>query len=184
MDTHFTGQPPPSAHTTLSEDERTARRMVRTWGCGSIDVDDITQEVMIALEAGRAAFQVPPGRTRTDAWRSFVWGVVARQVASYRRARARRQQGEQGAAEQAQAITPGMEETMIAESPRLALRRAVAALAPHHHAVMELVLSGLSISEVATRLNIPSGTAWTRFRYAREAIRAELRAWLAFPAPR
>lgn len=184
MDTHVTGEPTTSARAKLSEDERTARQMVRTCGVAPADVDDITQEVLIALEARRAGFQVPEGRTRADAWRSFVWGVVARQVAHYRRARARQRHGEQGAAEATQVIAPSTEDVMIAQAPRALLHRAASELPASLHAVMELHLAGHLMPAAAAKLAIPSGTAWTRFRYACDAVRAIVGGWAAEEARR
>lgn len=180
MDTHVTGEPPPpSARAMLAEDQHMARRMVRTRGVASADADDVTQEVMIALEARRAGFQVPEGRTRAEAWRAFVWGVVVRQVARYRSARARQRREEQAVAEEAEAIAPSMEDVMIAEAPRVLLRRAVQALAPHLRAVMVLHLAGLLMPAAAAKLEIPYGTVWTRFRYACDAVRATVGRWAA-----
>ena len=43
----------------VTDDEERARRMVRTWGLCSADVEDVTQEVLIALDARRTTFQPP-----------------------------------------------------------------------------------------------------------------------------
>lgn len=174
-----TPSPPLDLRAALAEEARTVRAMVQAWGLAAADVDDITQEVLIALDARRSAFRVPPGRTRAGAWRAFVWGVIDRQVASFRRERGRLRRGDQGAAEGTEPIAPSLEDVTIAEGPRVLLRRAVAALAPPLGAVMELYLADLPMPAAAARLEIPTDTAWTRFRAAREAIRRTVRRWNA-----
>ena len=174
-----TPSPPLNPRTALEEDARMVRAMVKTWGLASADADDVAQEVLIALEATRPAFQVPPGRTRAGAWRAFVWGVVDRQVASFRRERARLRRGDQGAAEEDEPIAPSLEDVTIAEGPRALLRRAVVALTPPLRVVMELHLSDLPMPAAAARLGIPYATAWTRLRAAVEEVRATVRRWNA-----
>lgn len=174
-----TPSPPLDQRAALEEDARMVRAMVETWGLASADVDDITQEVLIALDTRRTAFRVPPGRTRAGAWRAFVWGVVDRQVASFRRERARLRRGDQSAAEHAGPSAPSLEDVTIAEGPRALFRRAVAALPPPLGAVMELHLADLPMPTAAARLGIPYATAWTRLRAAVEEVRATVRRWNA-----
>lgn len=170
---------PADVRAALSEDARTARRMLRTFGLRAADVDDITQEVLLVLARRRATFEVPPGGNGPDAWRAFVWGVVVRQVASFRRESARRRHAEEGAAEETEPIAPSMEAAVIAEAPRTMFRRAVAGLAPPLGAVMELHLADLPMASAAARLEIPPATAWTRLRAACAAVRATVRRWNA-----
>jgi DNA-directed RNA polymerase specialized sigma24 family protein len=162
----------------LRSDERRARRMVRTWGTTSADADDITQEVLIVLAARREAFCAPPGANEAEAWSAFVWGVVVRQVARFRRERGRQRRADQCAEPPAPSV-PSLEDVMIAEAPRALFRRAVAALASPLGAVMELHLLDLSMPAAAARLEIPAGTAWTRFRAARDEVHAMVRRWQA-----
>lgn len=161
----------------VTEDEERARRMVRTWGLCSADVEDITQEVLIALDARRTTFQPPEGGKREEAWSAFVWGVVLRQVARFRRERERLRRGDESAHEGSQPIAPSMEDVMVAASPRALLCRALGTLAPDRAAVMQLHLEGLSMHGVAAKLGIAYGTAWTRFRAGRDDLRATLRRW-------
>jgi DNA-directed RNA polymerase specialized sigma24 family protein len=174
-----TGKPSPPLDVcaALMKDEERARRMVRTWGFCSADADDITQEVLIVLAARRATFRAPEGGNVAEAWSAFVWGVVVRQVASFRREQARLRRGDERAAEEPAPIAPSMEEVVIAEAPRALFRRAVAALAPPLSAVMDLHLADLPMPAAAARLDIPAGTAWTRFRAACAEVRATVRRW-------
>jgi DNA-directed RNA polymerase specialized sigma24 family protein len=155
-----TPSPPLNRRAALEEDARMVRAMVATWGLTSADVDDITQEVLIALDTRRTAFQAPPGRTRAGAWRAFVWG-------------------DQGAAEGSERIASSTEDLTLAERPRALFRRAVAALPPPLGAVMELHLADLPMPAAAARLGIPYDTAWTRLRAAVEEVRATVRRWNA-----
>ena len=168
---------PRDLRAALDEDARMVRAMVAAQRFAPADVDDITQEVLIALDTRRTAFQVPPGRTRAGAWRAFAWRVVDRQVASFPRERARLRRGEQGVAEREEPIAPSREDEWIEHAPRTLLRRAVALLSPPRAAVMELYLADVGLSSAAARLEIPTNTAWTRLRAATEDVRATLRRW-------
>lgn len=179
------GKPSPRhERAALMKDEERARRMVRTWGFCSADADDITQEVLIALAGRRASFRVPEGGDGAAAWAGFVWGVVVRQVASFRRERERLRRGDEAGRDAAAPIVPSMEELMIAESPRALLHRALDTLEPPQAAVMRLHIEGVSVATVAARLEIPYGTAWTRFRYAQSSLRRAVHGWTARRARR
>lgn len=163
----------------VTDDEERARRMVRTWGLCSADVEDVTQEVLIALDARRTTFQPPENGEREQAWSAFVWGVVVRQVAAFRRERARLRRGDESARQPIEPIVPSTEDVMLAASPRVLLLRALGTLPPPQAAVMRLHVEGLSMPALAATLGIPYGTAWTRFRAARDEVGATLRRWAA-----
>jgi DNA-directed RNA polymerase specialized sigma24 family protein len=67
---------------------------------------------------------------------------------------------------------------ITAAEPRAMFLRAIEVLEPPLAAVMDFHLAGLPMSAAAASLQIPSGTAWTRLRAAREAVSLTVRRWV------
>ena len=78
---------PPLSGSPASVDQARRRwvaTLVRRHGVPEADVDDVTQNVMIAIHRA-APIAVPEGRSPEEAWEAWCRGVVRRQVASHRR---------------------------------------------------------------------------------------------------
>jgi DNA-directed RNA polymerase specialized sigma24 family protein len=92
-----------------------------------------------------------------------------------------RQRGEQARAlERWHGAAPSIEEKILRRGPLTLLHAAVDQLrvtAPELHAVMRYELDGVPISRAAAELGIPRGTAYTRARRGRAALRGLLRRW-------
>ena len=84
--------------------------------------------------------------------------------------------GLDGPREEASSRAPRDETSEQVESDETArtVRRAVAELSPKQRAVIELVLQGYSLSEIATKLDIDVGTVKSRSHAARSRLRGEL----------
>lgn len=201
MDTAIPREPLPVTQREMDE----ARRMVRR--CRAfLDAEDIVQEALIAYSRYPRAPVIPPGRTPAQARLCLLWGIVLRQVARHRSDRARRaRRGETPMSARttrrpddgdplfddrasgfdlARVSSPSAEDLLLQHARTALLRAAVRELAATHpalHAVIELHLEGMPMSRVAARLGIPLGTAWTRLRLAREALRETLRRWEGRP---
>lgn len=180
------GVPPPFTRSDLDA----ARRMVRRRGAGD-EAEDVAQEVAIA--AARCSQPiVVPGHTAADARRFVMAGIARRQVARHRAERARRgaRSGEPVRArdrdeaaqilERLHGTAPSAEERILERGRITLLRAAIDELrreAPELYPVMAAELAGVSIPRVAAELGIPLGTAYTRSRRGREAVRAQVRRW-------
>ena len=167
------------------------RRMVRR--CGVFDeTDDVAQAVVAAFARYSRPCMVPPGHAPAEARRFLLSGFVRRQVARHRAECARRWargggpmrghgRGEHASAlEGLHAAAPSAEERILERSRITLLRAAVEELrteAPELHAVMQGELLGVPIPLLAARLGIPVGTAYTRSRLGRKAVRERLLQW-------
>ena len=69
-------------------ERRRLRRLVVRAEVPTADADDVTQEVMLAIDRS-SSFTVPPGVTREEARAAWTHGVVRLHVARYRAERAR-----------------------------------------------------------------------------------------------
>ena len=183
MSSASTGEPPPFTR----NDFDTARRMARKRGVYT-DADDVTQEAMIAIARYPRPLVIAPHRAPDAVRKCILWGFVRRQVARHRSQRAR--DGERVSApapgEAARILTsargaaPSVEDRILEYARITLLRAAVEQLraeAPELYAVLHLELEGVSIARIAADLEIPLGTAYTRSRLGREAVRAQLRRW-------
>lgn len=140
-------------------------RTLRRLGVRDAQVDDATQHVFLVaarkLETIRAGEEGP-----------FLYGVALR-VASETRRRdpALRQVQDEGAFESISDDAPGPEDQLIAHEARTALDEVLARLPDDLREVLVLVeLEGLSVPDVAEVLRIPTGTAASRLRRARESF--------------
>ena len=183
MSNPSTGAP----HPVTRNDLDTARRMVRKRGVYT-DADDVAQEVAIAIVRYPRRFMLPPERAQGAVRRCILWGFVRRQVARHRSQRAR--DGERVSAPapdetdriltSARGAAPSVEDRILEHARLTLLRAAVEQLraeAPELYAVLHLELDGVPIARIAEDLGIPLGTAYTRSRLGREAVRAQLRRW-------
>lgn len=156
------------------------RRHVIQAGVPLRDADDVTQEVLFSIERSAAGFVAPPHQNRQDAWEAWCFGVVRKQVASYRRARSR--EAFELYADPAPASHGGAHTTETPEDQ--AIRRADLLLAlqilarlqgPRRAVFVAYQVEGDSVALIASELEVPANTVWNLLRLARQQIRDELR---------
>lgn len=171
------GAPP---HPISPAEARAVRRMVAASRVAAQDVDDVMQEVLRALAFRRDPIAVPEGVTPRQARRMFLHGVVARQVANYARRLTRLNLGDTLWQDiHSPEPPPSTEELVLALAWIGSVRRAIERLGetePELREVIERLLGGEPIAGFAARSSIPEGTAWSRLRRARIALRALVRA--------
>jgi RNA polymerase sigma-70 factor (ECF subfamily) len=128
--------------------------------------EDAVQETLV-----RCWRQLPSLRdpVRFDAW---LYRILVRAASDELRRRRRRE-----AHVQAMPIEPSVTDTTSAIAERDQLVRGFSRLSMEHRAVVVLRhYAGLPMTEIASALGIPPGTAKSRYHYAMSALRAELEA--------
>ncbi len=129
---------PARAHPRVTEEQRRdwqkTRRLVQRAGVPAADVDDVAQEVMLAIARSAASFRVLDGRTRADAWSAWCFGVLRKLVASYRRERAR-EAAEKRHASGLEGGSPSPEDECIRRDALDDAAQVLAALSPKRRAV-------------------------------------------------
>lgn len=155
------------------------RRLVMQFGIAADQADDVAQDVALILHRTASILDR----------RALTWGIVKRKVATHCRSQRRRRRATEAAAAETQTHAqpaPSAEERMSAHDEIAMLRRAIEGMktAPHLDAVLSLHLDGLTANEIAATLLIPCGTAETRLRCARAALRAQMDRWTAENARR
>jgi len=160
---------------------RYLRALVARSGVPPADVDDVTQEAMIAAHKSRSSFVVPAGRAAVQARQAWLRIIVQRQVAGYRRGRARHVLLELCAdpeqpSERAQEGVPSPEDNAIVAADCALALEVLDELEPDRRTVfVAYELEGDEMSEIAAELGISSNTAWNRLRLARDDVRAAAR---------
>lgn len=161
-------------------------RRVRARGIAAQDVEDVAQEVVIAMNDAEGRMVVAEGQSRDEVRRALLRTIVRRKVAGHVEVCVRRQRVEDGAAPEAHDVAdaaPNAEELALVRADMLPMRAALAELektAGAQHAVfVAYELEELSMAEVAAKLGIRENTAWTRLRLARQVLQETLRRWAA-----
>lgn len=153
---------------------RQIRALVIRFGVPPIDADDVAQEVALSLH-----------RTATIQERAaLVWIISHSRANDYQRRRGARRRAYAHALPLLRGHTAAPNgEGAVMERERIAiLLRAVDALEqsdPALHEVVRLHMEGLSLFEIARAQGTPYGTAITRTRRARTALRETLQRWAA-----
>lgn len=160
------------------EEWRAIRAMAAQFGVDANAVEDVAQEVMIALH-----------RTHSELdRRALVWGITKNKAAYYLRARSRREEKQTTVSVALpEPSNPSSEEWIVVCRERMALSRAIEELRstePQLHEVLELHLDELSADVIASKLGIPSGTVHGRLRRARIRLCEVVRRWSVTDANR
>jgi RNA polymerase sigma-70 factor (ECF subfamily) len=137
-------------------------RSLRRLGIDARDVEDVAQDVfVVAFER-----EEPLGPDWSP--RAFLWGVLRRRAADYRRlARHRTELGE--ASERGTALADDRETVQL-------VHRALARLPEERRDVLVLYeIEGLTLDEVALATGVPANTASSRLRKAREEFEEAIR---------
>lgn len=140
-------------------------RTLRRLGVPAAQVDDATQRVF--LVAVRRLDEIRPGEESR-----FLYGVALR-VASEMRRRdpTRRFVGEDEVLDRLVDPSPRADDRLIEKDARAALDEVLAGMPDDLRQVLVLVeLEGLTVPVVAELLGVPTGTAASRVRRAREAF--------------
>lgn len=146
-------------------------KLLRRLGVRADDLDDVAQEVFLALHHKLPSFE---GRSSLRTW---ISGISLRQVLEYRRRNARRQRRVDLMAapelESPADNAPDAEATCAQREQAALLEAALDKLAPAQRAVFVLYeIEELSMNEVAEALGCPRFTAYTRLYAARRQVRA------------
>lgn len=146
-------------------------KLLRRMGVQEHDLDDVGQEVFLAVYRRLPAFE---GRSSLKTW---VSGICLRKALDYRRSSARRQRrfGVKLVAEPAgpQDDVPDAEASYAQREQAALLDRALDQISPEQRAVFVLYeIEELPMREVAETLGCPRFTAYTRLHAARRQVRA------------
>ncbi len=145
------------------------RRFVERAASGNADVDDLVHATFLALHRSAASF---------DASRSvYAWliGIAARLVHGQRSKGARWARLLRGFRPVRPASSADPERVLEARQELGRLERALVALSEAKRVVLIMhEIEGLSGEEIATSLEIPVGTVWTRLHHARRELMAVL----------
>jgi RNA polymerase sigma-70 factor, ECF subfamily len=150
------------------------QRVLRKLGVPSAILDDAAQKVFVTFS--QRLCDVDAGRER-----AFLYGVALRVASDARRAARRERNRRQAAASEPPPPLPAQPDQLLERKrAREVLDGALGALPPDLHKVLVLhELEGKTVREIAALERIPTGTAASRLRRAREAFDAALRRWRA-----
>lgn len=143
-------------------------RFVRRMGIAPADVDDVVQDVFLAVHRGLASFE------RRSSLRTWVYGICVFTCSNHRdRAYRRREVPSEEAG--AGPGTSDPERTLAADRALAALDEVLAALPVDQSSVFVLFeIEGLPMREVAAAAGCSKFTAYTRLYAARKRVRAAL----------
>jgi RNA polymerase sigma-70 factor (ECF subfamily) len=138
------------------------RRSLRRQGVAPCDLDDLMQEVFIALWRSWSGFD------RTRPARAWLWGIVFRVARTHLRRRWREVPAEQ--IELVDEARPA-EASLDSARARDLVVRVLARLPEKYRTFLVLhELDGIPVNELAVQLDLPLATAYTRARRARLAF--------------
>jgi RNA polymerase sigma-70 factor (ECF subfamily) len=150
------------------------RRSLHRQGVPACDVEDLMQEVFIALWRSWSAFD------RARPARAWLWGIIFRVARNHLRRRWREVPAEH--LELADDGDPGEVRLDAARARGLVLRALARLPEKYRTAIVLHELDGVPVNELAEQLEVPLATAYTRVRRARLAF-AEAVGALQQPAP-
>ncbi|NOU32372.1 MAG: sigma-70 family RNA polymerase sigma factor [Polyangiaceae bacterium] len=143
-------------------------RTLRRLGVRECDIDDVAQEVFLAV---RGALQ---GSDRTRPVRPWLFGFVMRHAANYRRLARHRCQQQLGNED-----APACSRLDARLDAKREVERVMRSLDENKRTVLALYdIEGLSAAEIASLLEIPTNTVYSRIRVAREEFRQRVAAEL------
>jgi RNA polymerase sigma-70 factor (ECF subfamily) len=151
-------------------------RVVRNLGVWDADVDDLVQQAF-SITAARLD-EIPPACER-----SFLVQTAMRLAAGTRRARARAREVAGDALPEVPDAAPSAEELSDRRRARAMLDALLSEMDLDLRSVFVLYeIEELTVPEIAALLDLPTGTAASRLRRAREDFQARLRRLRAQPA--
>jgi RNA polymerase sigma-70 factor (ECF subfamily) len=146
-------------------------RVLPRMGVRSADLDDVAQEVFLAVHRGLGAFE---GRSQLRTW---VYGICIRACSNYRRRAHHKHERITDAPVQASHAAHGPERQMQAQRALSALDRALEALPmPQRSAFVLFEIEGLDMVEIARAMDCSKFTAYSRLYAARKHVTSALQA--------
>ncbi|MAQ17514.1 MAG: RNA polymerase subunit sigma [Sandaracinus sp.] len=141
-------------------------RTVAFLGVAKSEVPDVCQEVFLTVYRRLPSFE---GRSSLRSW---IYGITMRTVAAHRRRAYRRRERPHAEPPEPEPNGPDQEHRVIAKQRVEQLRMALDGLNEQQRAVFVLYeIHAMKMSEVATTLEVPIQTAYSRLHAARRAIR-------------
>ncbi|MBL0196096.1 MAG: sigma-70 family RNA polymerase sigma factor [Myxococcales bacterium] len=138
-------------------------RLLRRLGVPDADLDDLTQDVFIAVHRGLGTYEE---RNQLRAW---IYKICVREVSRYRRAAPPRSAPLDGVDAPSEAASP--EAAMERSQARADFDRLLGALDEPRRAVFVLYeIEELTMADVAAAVGCPVQTAYSRLHSARELI--------------
>ena len=142
-------------------------RTLRRLGTAPPDVEDLAQEVFLALRRSWPQFD------QTRPVRAYLFGITFRIVAKHRRKHRREVAFNMV---EIPDDRPGPDDQLVAEGARALLLAALERIALPRRAVFVMhEIDGVPVTEVAAALGIPRFTVYSRLRKARRELESALR---------
>lgn len=136
-------------------------------GVASADVEDVAQEVYLAIHA-----QLPSFEARSS-FKTWLCGVCRHKAADYRRKRARRHGLASSRPPEVAPESECPQGQLLEREAKEVLRQALARLPEEQLEVFVLhAVEDLPMKDVATLLSCPLDTAYTRYRVALQRVKA------------
>jgi len=156
---------------TTSFETLVRRHVDRMFGAARLMLRDVDLAEDAVQRALVRAWRDLPSLREPDRFEAWLQKLLVR--ACYDEARQKRRW--LGEVRVLEPVTDRVEGAEQALGEREAIGRALRALSPEHRAILVLhFYLDLPPSEIASRLNVPAGTARSRLHYALEALRASL----------
>lgn len=145
-------------------------RCLRMLGVREADIDDVTQEVFMVAHRRLADFQAD------QAARPWLYGILRNVVANHRRAVRRLRAREERFAHEPAPPSPQspLEQLEAREAVALVTRTLQKLTSAKREVFLLVELEQLPVPEVASALDIPVNTAYSRLRLARADFQAAL----------
>ncbi len=139
-------------------------RALRAHGVRDCDLDDLTHEVFLVVHRKLATFE---GRSRMTTW---LFAIAARVASDYRRsARMRRERVVPDPPAGSTDASSGADEELALAQLRAALDSILDELPPDQRVVFALFeIDGIAADEIASYVEAPLNTVYSRLRLARE----------------
>lgn len=142
-------------------------RTARFLGVREADLADVSQEVFLTIHRRLHSFE---GRSSLRTW---IHGIVIRVVSAYRRRAHRRHEVVSGQLPD-EGVAAEQERQLIKQEHTSRLHQAIATLDEKQRPVFILYeVQELAMKDVATSLEIPLQTAYSRLKAAHRLVRAE-----------
>lgn len=146
-------------------------RVLPRMGVRSADLDDVAQEVFLAVHRGLGAFE---GRSQLRTW---IYGICIRTCSNYRRRAHHKHERITDAPIQVAGAAHGPERQMQAQRALTALDAALEALSIEQRSAFVLFeIEGLDMLEIARAMDCSKFTAYSRLYAARKHVTRALKA--------
>ncbi len=166
----------PTLREVISRETSFVRRTLSQLGVHENDINDVTQEVLLAVNKGLPTFDPSLAAEPDKAIRAWLFGICERQAANLRRRSSRRSEviTSDETIDDLQSDESNTEDRWLRQEQESLVRGALARIPPERRAVVEAYdLDGVPMQEVALLLGIPVNTAWNRRRLGLLDLRSE-----------